>query len=319
MSRPTEPRRPPCFPPPPPRAWSRGLRRRSTCTSTVGPRREDGYHDLTTVFHAVDLFDEVSVTAADALTVEVVGEGATGVPTDAGNLACAGGAAARHRDRLPAHRRGPHRQGHPGRRRLRGRVGRRGRRAGRLRRAVGHPAVPRGAASLGAQLGSDVPFSLHGGTALGTGRGEQLTPVLADGAATPGCWRWPTGGCPPRRSTPSWTASARPARFAVEGDPAAGAGGAAHRGPGGARRSAEQRPAVRRGGAAPLAAPAARRGPRARRARRRGVRQRADRGAARPATARTPPRSAAALSGEGLCRTVRLRRRPGAGAREWWR
>jgi 4-diphosphocytidyl-2-C-methyl-D-erythritol kinase len=30
--------------------------------------------------------------------------------------------------------------------------------------------------------GSDVPFSLHGGTALGTGRGEQLTPVLGQGS-----------------------------------------------------------------------------------------------------------------------------------------
>ncbi|ABD13308.1 4-diphosphocytidyl-2-C-methyl-D-erythritol kinase [Frankia casuarinae] len=34
---------------------------------------------------------------------------------------------------------------------------------------------------LAAQLGSDVPFPLAGGTALGTGRGEQLTDVLATG------------------------------------------------------------------------------------------------------------------------------------------
>jgi 4-diphosphocytidyl-2C-methyl-D-erythritol kinase len=34
---------------------------------------------------------------------------------------------------------------------------------------------------LAAQLGSDVPFALHGGTALGTGRGEQLTEVLERG------------------------------------------------------------------------------------------------------------------------------------------
>jgi len=36
-------------------------------------------------------------------------------------------------------------------------------------------------AAAGAELGSDVPFVLHGGTALGTGRGEQLTPVLEKG------------------------------------------------------------------------------------------------------------------------------------------
>jgi 4-diphosphocytidyl-2-C-methyl-D-erythritol kinase len=35
--------------------------------------------------------------------------------------------------------------------------------------------------ALGARLGSDVPFSLHGGTSLGTGHGEQLTPVLGQG------------------------------------------------------------------------------------------------------------------------------------------
>jgi 4-diphosphocytidyl-2-C-methyl-D-erythritol kinase len=34
---------------------------------------------------------------------------------------------------------------------------------------------------LAASLGSDVPFALHGGSALGVGRGEQVTPVLARG------------------------------------------------------------------------------------------------------------------------------------------
>ncbi|MGF2947036.1 4-(cytidine 5'-diphospho)-2-C-methyl-D-erythritol kinase, partial [Mycobacterium sp. Lab-001] len=33
--------------------------------------------------------------------------------------------------------------------------------------------------TLAAQLGSDVPFALHGGTALGTGRGEELATVLS--------------------------------------------------------------------------------------------------------------------------------------------
>src|SRR3954451_19682004 len=53
----------------------------------VGPLRDDGFHDLTTVFHAIGLFDEVTVTRADALQVTVEGEGAGEVPTDDSNLA----------------------------------------------------------------------------------------------------------------------------------------------------------------------------------------------------------------------------------------
>ena len=55
----------------------------------VGPPRADGYHDLVTVFHAVSLFDQVTVEPAedgdDAVTV--TGEGADRVPADQDNLA----------------------------------------------------------------------------------------------------------------------------------------------------------------------------------------------------------------------------------------
>src|ERR1700761_8271680 len=54
---------------------------------SVGPRRSDGYHDLVTVFHALALFDEVTVSPADTDSVVVTGEGADRVPLDAGNLA----------------------------------------------------------------------------------------------------------------------------------------------------------------------------------------------------------------------------------------
>jgi 4-diphosphocytidyl-2-C-methyl-D-erythritol kinase len=53
----------------------------------VGPLRPDGYHGLVTVFHAVSLFDEVTVTAAEADSVTVSGEGAALVPEDGDNLA----------------------------------------------------------------------------------------------------------------------------------------------------------------------------------------------------------------------------------------
>ena len=53
----------------------------------VGPLRPDGYHDLVTVFHAVSLFDDVTVTPAAANSVAVTGEGAGLVPENADNLA----------------------------------------------------------------------------------------------------------------------------------------------------------------------------------------------------------------------------------------
>ena len=53
---------------------------------SVGDLREDGYHELRTVFQALSLADDVSVIASDALSVRVRGEGAESVPTDHTNL-----------------------------------------------------------------------------------------------------------------------------------------------------------------------------------------------------------------------------------------
>ena len=53
----------------------------------VGDRRDNGYHDLTTVFHAVSLVDEVTVRNGDVLSLEISGEGADQLPLDERNLA----------------------------------------------------------------------------------------------------------------------------------------------------------------------------------------------------------------------------------------
>ena len=53
----------------------------------VGDRRDDGYHELTTVFHAVSLLDEVTVRNADVLSLEMAGEGVESLPADERNLA----------------------------------------------------------------------------------------------------------------------------------------------------------------------------------------------------------------------------------------
>src|SRR3977135_694966 len=53
----------------------------------VGDLRDDGYHELTPVFHAVSLFDEITVRNADLLSLELSGEGVESLPNDHRNLA----------------------------------------------------------------------------------------------------------------------------------------------------------------------------------------------------------------------------------------
>jgi len=52
----------------------------------VGPLRQDGYHELTTVYHAVSLYDEVTARRGDQLTLTMEGEGAGVLPLDESNL-----------------------------------------------------------------------------------------------------------------------------------------------------------------------------------------------------------------------------------------
>jgi 4-diphosphocytidyl-2-C-methyl-D-erythritol kinase len=147
----------------------------------VGDRRRDGYHDLTTVFQALSLTDEVVVAATDDPGVEVTGEGAAAVPAGPENLAWrAVEALAEHvgRDLAETRVRVLIRKAIP----VAG--GMAGGSADAAAALVGLAALWRldigrdELATVAARLGSDVPFMLHGGTALGTGRGEQLVPVL---------------------------------------------------------------------------------------------------------------------------------------------
>jgi 4-diphosphocytidyl-2-C-methyl-D-erythritol kinase len=145
----------------------------------VGDRRDDGYHELTTVFHAVSLLDEVTVRNADMLSLELAGEGAQSLPTDERNLAWrAAELMADHVGRAPdvaitIEKSIPVEGGMAG-----GSAD-----AAAVLVAINslwELGVPRrDLHTLAARLGSDVPFALHGGTALGTGRGEELATVLA--------------------------------------------------------------------------------------------------------------------------------------------
>ncbi len=147
----------------------------------VGDLREDGYHELETVFQAISLADEISIVSADRRSITVRGDNARAVPTDHHNLAWAAvdvfATATGHTGEVAIE--------------ITKGIPVAGGMAGGSADAAG---VLLGLArlwrvdlsrdelsSLAADLGSDVPFALHGGTALGSGRGERLLSVLSRG------------------------------------------------------------------------------------------------------------------------------------------
>jgi 4-diphosphocytidyl-2-C-methyl-D-erythritol kinase len=148
---------------------------------SVGGLRPDGYHELVNVFHAVSLVDDVTATLADDVGVSVEGVHADRVPLDGTNLAVRAA-------RLLAERSGIDDGAHL---HIRKQIPVAGGMAGGSADAAAALLACDALWQLGlsreellevaADLGSDVPFALVGGTAVGTGRGERLTAALARG------------------------------------------------------------------------------------------------------------------------------------------
>lgn len=154
----------------------------------VGPGRDDGYHQLATVYQAIGLYDDVTVTedARWSVGVTVTGDlDASDVPLDDSNIAVRAGLA------LTAH--------HGIERRARVDIAKNipvagGLAGGSADAAAALVALDRlwdlqtpddDLLAIAGRLGSDVPFALLGGTAYGTGRGELVEPVADNGE-----WWW---------------------------------------------------------------------------------------------------------------------------------
>lgn len=148
---------------------------------SVGPKESDGYHQVVTVFQAISLFDNVKVSEGDQFSVSVSGDYTNGVPINQSNLVykaielmaekfdtgknldisieksipVAGGMAGGSADAAAV--------------------------------LVGIDQLYRLGLSkdelgeIARKLGSDVPFMLHGGTAVGRGHGDEVTPALSRG------------------------------------------------------------------------------------------------------------------------------------------
>ncbi|CAB4717823.1 unannotated protein [freshwater metagenome] len=151
---------------------------------SVGPREDDGFHNLVTVFQAISIFDDVTVTFAkenSGVSISIIGEHVHGVPADESNLAFkAIELMAKEYDlEIDVHVE------------IKKSIPVAGGMAGGSADAAAAIVAIDYLYSLGmsreemseiaAQIGSDVPFMLSGGTAIGTGHGDQLTAALSRG------------------------------------------------------------------------------------------------------------------------------------------
>ncbi|MEV6804416.1 4-(cytidine 5'-diphospho)-2-C-methyl-D-erythritol kinase [Streptomyces sp. NPDC051132] len=147
----------------------------------VGAARPDGFHDLANVFLAVGLYDEVTVTPADELRITCAGPDAGQVPLDRTNLAARAALALAGRAGVEPNVHIHIAKDIPV---AGGMAGGSADGAGALLACDalwGTGASRADLLALCAELGSDVPFSLVGGAALGVGRGERLTALETGG------------------------------------------------------------------------------------------------------------------------------------------
>ena len=151
---------------------------------SVGPRESNGYHNLVSVFQAVSIFDEVTLTKShpgSGVTISITGEQTHGVPEDGTNLAVKAAQMIGDKFDLDVDVHIEVKKSIP----VAG--GMAGGSADAAATLVAMDALYKLEATreelleLGSQLGSDVPFMIAGGTAVGTGRGDQLTAALSRG------------------------------------------------------------------------------------------------------------------------------------------
>ena len=148
---------------------------------SVGPKEADGYHEIVTLFQAISIFDTIKISASDKFELTLKGDYTNGVPLDNSNLVykavelmvekfgidknlaieidksipVAGGMAGGSADAAAT--------------------------LLAIDGLYGLNLSKDELSEVARDLGSDVPFMLHGGTAVGRGRGDQITPALSRG------------------------------------------------------------------------------------------------------------------------------------------
>lgn len=148
---------------------------------SVGPKEADGYHEVVTVFQAISLYDQIKISSSSQFEISISGDYSAGVPLDKNNLVyksvevmaekfgtsrdlsieinksipVAGGMAGGSADAAATL------------------VG--------IDQLYGLNLSKDDLSNIAKDLGSDVPFMFHGGTAVGRGHGDDVTPALSRG------------------------------------------------------------------------------------------------------------------------------------------
>ena len=151
---------------------------------SVGPQRKDGYHDIATVYQAISLYDEVIAHfgAPDSgITVALTGDYVQGVPTDERNLAHRAAEMIANEMRLTPDISLHINKSIPVAAGLAGGSADAAAALVAVDQLLGADLGRTRLSEFAADIGSDVPFALTGGTAIGSGRGERLSPALASG------------------------------------------------------------------------------------------------------------------------------------------
>ncbi len=151
---------------------------------SVGPREPDGFHNLVSVFQAISIFDDVTITKKSpghGISISITGEHTHGVPEDTSNLAVKAVALVGSKFDFDVDVHIDVKKSIP----VAG-----GMAGGSADAAAALVAMDslfnldmsrEDLHALGSELGSDVPFMISGGTAIGQGRGDQLTAALSRG------------------------------------------------------------------------------------------------------------------------------------------
>jgi 4-diphosphocytidyl-2-C-methyl-D-erythritol kinase len=148
---------------------------------SVGPRKVNGYHDVVTVFQAVSLFDCVKIHCGENFNLSIKGDYTNGVPLDQSNLVYKAVELMAEKFQTDLNLEIEINKSIPV---AGGMAGGSADAAGTLLAIDALYGLGLSKDELGEvarKLGSDVPFMLHGGTAVGRGQGDEITPALSRG------------------------------------------------------------------------------------------------------------------------------------------